>query len=228
MIDGGFMNIKNYSYNKFGMNYFVAYPDNYEDLPLVVYLHGAGERGKNIDHLYRHGVAKLIKEGVEYDAVILCPQCPEMYVWDNVVADLKGIIDSVVEDYGIKNDRIAITGSSMGGFGTWMMGKTYPSFFSCIAPVAGGGMSWRTSKLKTTPVFAVHGNKDGAVPIVYSKLMVDATNGYGGNAKLLELDGYGHNDGIDYAYRSTELMDILIKSRRTNFDYVPEFCEELF
>lgn len=224
------MNIKNcfYSDNKFGMNYFVAFPKEYEELPLIVYLHGAGERGKNIEHLYRHGIPKLLKEGKEYPAIILCPQCPEMYVWDNVVADLKGIIDSVVNECGVKNDRIAITGSSMGGFGTWMMGKTYPTFFSGIAPVAGGGMSWRTSKLVSTPVFAVHGTVDGAVPIVYSQLMVDGVNGYGGKATLLKLDDMGHNDGIDYAYRNTELIDWLIKQRRTNFDYIKEFCEDLF
>lgn len=224
------MNLKDYMYNEneFGMNYKVFYPDHYEDLPLIVYLHGAGERGTDSSHLYRHGIPKLISEGKEYPAVILCPQCPAFNVWDNIVDRVKGIIDSVAEEYHIKNDRIAITGSSMGGFGTWMMGKTYPMFFAGIAPVAGGGMSWRTPKLRTTPVFAVHGNQDDVVPFVYSQLMVNATNANGGRAELIELDGYGHNDGIDYAYRNTKLIDWLMNQRRTSFDYVPEVCEEMF
>lgn len=224
------MNIKDYMYseNKFGMNYKVFYPDNYKDLPLIVYLHGAGERGKNISHLYRHGLPKLINEGKEFNAVILCPQCPEQYVWDNVVERTKRIIDHVAADYEIKIDRICITGSSMGGFGTWMMAKTYPSFFARIAPVAGGGMSWRTPKLKTTPVLAIHGVEDEIVPIIYSHLMVDGVNSNGGNAEIIELDGLGHNDGIDFAYRNTKLMDWLAKQRRTNFEYNPEICEEIF
>ncbi len=224
------MNIKNYLYNEneSGMNYIVFHPDVYHDLPLLVYLHGAGERGKDITHLYRHGVPKLISEGKEIPAVVLSPQCPEQNVWDNVIDRVKKIIDSVVEEYNIPKDRICITGSSMGGFGTWMMGLTYPSFFSGIAPVAGGGMSWRTPKLRTTPVLAAHGDVDDVVPYSYSEMMVDGVNSNGGTAELIKIEGYGHNDGIDYAYRNTKVIDWLVSKRRTDFDYIPEMYEELF
>lgn len=224
------MNTKDYFYNEneFGMNYKVFYPDTYKDLPLIVYLHGAGERGHDISHLYRWGIPKLINEGKEIDAVVLAPQCPSDLVWDNIPQTVKKIIDKVADEFDIKKDRISITGSSMGGFGTWMMGKTYPSFFAAIAPVAGGGMSWRCSKLRTTPVFAVHGSADDVVPCVYSELMTESVNANGGNAVLLKLEGLNHNDGIDFAYKNTELIDRLIKQRRTNFDYVPEVCEDLF
>lgn len=224
------MNGKDYMYNenKFGMNYKVFYPDTYRELPLIVYLHGAGERGKDISHLYRHGIPKLMKEGTEIPAIVLAPQCPEWCVWDNVVDKVKAIIDCVVEEFGVSSDRICITGSSMGGFGTWMMGLTYPSFFAGIAPIAGGGMSWRTSKLSTTPVLAAHGVIDDVVPITYSRLMVDGVNQNGGNAELIELENYGHNDGIDYAYRNTKVIEWLLKQRRTDFAYVPEVCEEMF
>ena len=217
-----------YNENEFGMNYMIFYPDEYKDLPLIVYLHGAGERGKNISHLYRHGIPKLIKEGRKIDAVILCPQCPEQYVWDNVIEKTKKIIDCVTEEFKIKEDRICITGSSMGGFGTWMMAKTYPSFFAGVAPVAGGGMVWRAPKLKTTPVIAVHGTEDDIVPLIYSQLMVDGVNASGGHAELIELNGYGHNDGIDFAYRNTKIIDWIVKLRRTDFEYVPEICENIF
>lgn len=218
-----------YNENVHGMNYEVFYPDNYNDLPLIVYLHGAGERGKNVTHLYRHAIPKLIKEeGLEIPAVVLCPQCPEWAVWDNVVKDVKGIIDDVAEEYSIQKDRICITGSSMGGFGTWMMGKTYPSFFAGIAPVAGGGMSWRSAKLNKTPVFAVHGSEDPVVPLVYSELMVNGVRGSGGKAELVVLDGMGHNDAIDYAFRSTNLIEWLLCQRRTDFSHVPEICESMF
>ena len=109
-----------------------------------------------------------------------------------------------------------------------MMGETYPSFFAGIAPVAGGGMSWRASKLRTTPVFAMHGSKDSVVPYVYSQLMVEGVKNAGGSAEFMLLDGYGHNDGIDYAYRNTDLIRRLTEQRRTDFGYIPEVCEELF
>lgn len=224
------MNVKDYSYqeNDFGINYKVFYPDRYENLPLLIYLHGAGERGEVSDHLYRHGIPKLIHEGLEIPAVVLCPQCPAWAVWDNVVDRVKAIIDRVADECSIQKDRICITGSSMGGFGTWMMGKTYPTLFAAIAPVAGGGMSWRAGNLRTTPVLAVHGTNDRDVPPIYSELMVNAVLKKGGSAELILLDGLGHNDGIDYAYRHTRLIDWLLSQRKKDFSPVAEYCSEFF
>lgn len=134
----------------------------------------------------------------------------------------------MVQEYGIKEDRICITGSSMGGFGTWMMGLTFRNFFSAIAPVTGGGMSWRCSNLLKTPVFAVHGDKDDVVPVCYSQLMVDSLKKSGGEVKIKILEGYGHNDGINKAYEENELTDWLLSKRRSDFSYVPEYLEEMF
>lgn len=224
------MNRKIYPFgeNIFGMNYQVFYPDNYENLPLLVYLHGAGERGKKIENVNRHAIPMMIMNGEEIPAVVLCPQCPEQVVWNNIPDKVKAIIDSVAVEYGIKKDRICITGSSMGGFGTWMMGKTYPSFFSAIGPVAGGGMAWRAKKLVNTPVMAVHGTADTVVPPVYSQLMVDAVNENGGSAQLILLPGAGHNDGINKAYMETDIISWLLNKRRENFERIPEVCEEMF
>ena len=211
------------------LNYILFLPEKpLADLPLLIYLHGAGERGQNLEHLYRHAIPKFINEGREYEALVLCPQCPANAVWDNVVYKLKELIDSVVQEYGVKKDRICITGSSMGGFGTWMMGLTFRNFFSAIAPVAGGGMSWRCSNLCKTPVFAMHGDKDAVVPIGYSQLMVDSLRKSGGEAEFEILEGYGHNDGIEKAYSDNRLTDWLLSKRRSDFSYVPEFLEELF
>ena len=210
------------------MNYKLYYPDNYQDLPLMIYLHGAGERGTQIDHIDRHAVPRIIEQGGQYNAVILCPQCPAHLVWNNVVEDVKKLIDQVVERFEIQKDRICITGSSMGGFGTFEMGLTYRNFFSAIAPVAGGGLSWRAANLKNTPVRAYHGDADSTVPLVYSELMVNAVNQTGGVAELVTLKGFGHNDSIEYAYENTELIEWLLSARRTDFSYVPETLEKWF
>ena len=104
-------------------------PADFKDAPLIIYLHGAGERGQNEEHLYKHGIPKLIREGREFPAIILSPQCPGDFVWNNVVRELKEMIDKVVEQFEVKPDRISITGSSMGGFGTFEMALTYTAFF---------------------------------------------------------------------------------------------------
>ncbi len=227
------MKRQDYRYEKDGisMNYLVFCPENGEngkDLPLLVYLHGAGERGENREHLFRHGVPKLIGEGRELPAMVLVPQCPRWAVWDNVVFAVKEIIDWVAQAFGVSPDRISLTGSSMGGFGSWMLGMTYPTLFAGIAPIAGGGMAWRASRLRTTPVLAAHGEKDDCVLPVYSRLMVEGVRAAGGQAELLLLANLGHNDGIDYAYRSTSVLSWLLEQRRSDFSPVAEICEDCF
>ncbi len=198
-------------------------------MPLLVYLHGAGERGNRLEHVEKHGVPYLIaNENAEIQALVLCPQCPAQFVWNNIVEDVKALIDKVAADYGIKRDRICITGSSMGGYGTWEMGITYSNFFSAIAPVCGGGMQWRSEKLATTPVKAYHGNKDDVVELVNSELMMKNIMTHGGMAELVVLDGFGHNDGIYEAYKNRNLIDWMLKQRRTDFEPVKEVCSEFF
>ena len=222
------MKIKTYLSDDSKMNYGVALGDNYTDLPLLIYLHGAGERGKNFEHIYRHGIPKLIKEGKDINAVVLFPQCPAEFIWNNMVKELKVVIDAVVEEYGISKDRIVLTGSSMGGYGTWEMAMCYPEMFAAIAPVAGGGVVWRTGKLIKTPAIVYHGEKDTVVPASQSEIMVDFTKGHGGMAELNILKDMGHNDGIDYAYRETDLIERLLSYRKSDFAHIPEVCENLF
>ena len=210
------------------MNYAVYYPDNYADLPLLVYLHGAGERGTAFDHVYRHGIPLLLQQGRTFPAVILVPQCPTEVVWCNIVDRLKALIDKVAAEYAIRPDRICLTGSSMGGYGTWSTALTYPNFFSAIAPIAGGGMAWRAKRLTTTPVYAFHGTEDATVVPVYSQLMCDAVTAAGGEARLVLLEGMGHTDGINYAYRETDVVDWLLQQRRTDFAFVPDACSQYY
>ena len=212
------------------LGHILYVPEKISDkMPLLIFLHGAGERGTNLDHVERHGVPYLIRnENLQIPAIVMCPQCPAQLVWNNVVEELKALIDKIISDYSIKKDRICITGSSMGGYGTWEMGMTYPDFFSAIAPVCGGGMQWRAQKLVNTPVRAYRGSKDDVVDPVNSEMMIKNILSNGGNAELFVLDGFGHNDGIYEAYKNHDLIEWILKQRRTNFESVKEVCEEWF
>lgn len=223
------MNIKVYEKNEAcPMNYGVAYPDDFRGLPLLVYLHGAGERGEQFEHVYRHAIPKLIREGREFPAVVLYPQCPGPFIWNNMVKELKAIIDKVAAEYCIEKDRIMLTGSSMGGYGTWETAMCYPEYFAAIAPVAGGGVAWRALKLRKMPIKTYHGTVDTVVTPLQSEIMVEAVRKEGGEAQLVYLEGMGHNDGIDEAYRNTDLVEWLLSHRRTDFSHIPELCEEMF
>lgn len=202
--------------------------ENLSDLPLLIYLHGAGERGENIEHISRHAIPKLIDNGAEYNAVVLCPQCPADVVWDNIVDKIKNTIDKTVAEYNIKPDRIVLTGSSMGGFGSVMMGMTYRNFFAAIAPVAAAGMFWRTPNLSGTPLLFYHGDKDEAVPIEYTLMIFERLKNAGYDVELKVFEGLNHNDSIDAAYDDSYLLDWLLSKRRTDFSYIPEFLEEMF
>lgn len=100
-----------------------------EHLPLIVYLHGAGERGDNLEAVKIHGIPKLFSADPDYHGlrvVTLSPQCPDGKVWDNLTEQLMYLIETIVEDLAIDRDRITLTGNSMGGFGTYEMGCSYP------------------------------------------------------------------------------------------------------
>ncbi len=211
------------------MNYVVYTPENMKKgLPLLVYLHGAGERGDKVDHLNRRAIPAMLEEGLSLDAVVLCPQCPAYCVWDNIPFEVKKIIDKIAAECEVDRTRVGLTGSSMGGFGTWTMGMNFPNFFSCIAPVAGGGLAWRAANLVSTPVNAFHGEEDEAVPVICSQMMVDAVNKTGGKATLTILEGYRHNEGIDAAYRTTDVIDWVLSQQRTDFTPVPETLSKYF
>ncbi len=196
------------------MNYLVALPENHnkeEKLPMIVFLHGAGERGTDVEKVKVHGLAKTYEKHTPRGFIVLSPQCPLDRVWDNYVEELMELIELVAEEYGADKNRISITGLSMGGFGTWVMGITYPNYFSAMAPICGGGMEWRASILKDIPIKAFHGVLDPTVPVKRSIDMVKAVNRAGGKATITLYSKIGHNSW-ELAYTGSELVDWLISN----------------
>ncbi|MBR3967175.1 MAG: prolyl oligopeptidase family serine peptidase [Clostridia bacterium] len=216
---------------QFDIGYYVFLPEDYspeKKYPMVVFLHGAGERGNGKDELQKiqkHALPKYAAAGKKFPFILLCPQCPGRIVWNNIVFELKALIDKVAQEYNADMSRIAITGISMGGFGTWEMGLTFSNYFCAIAPVCGGGLSWRCSNLKNTPVWALHGDADGTVPPKNSIEMVEAVNKNGGNAKLTLFHDVGH-DSWDNAYKETTVLDWLLSHKREDFAKNKEAFDE--
>jgi predicted peptidase len=182
-------------------------PDVDEQWPLIVFLHGSGERGSNPELVKKNGPPALIGDWEDSPFFLVSPQCPEGEVWDN--ERLMALVKEIRGKYHIDSTRMYLTGLSMGGYGTWNLASTYPGVFAAIAPVCGGGSRLLAHKLKDTPVWAFHGEEDNIVPPSESLRMTEAVNTAGGNAILTLYPGIGHNSW-EPAYANTELYTWLL------------------
>ena len=193
---------------------FIAYTPKTTDkkLPLVIQLHGAGERGTGNDDLDKvdiNGFAQFMDE--EFEAIFVMPQCPLNSFWAGKVESIIEFIEQLKEEFPVDCDRVSLTGLSMGGYGTWFTAMAKPELFSAIAPVCGGGMAWNAGVLKM-PVWAFHGVEDNVVSVTQSDEMVEGIKKNEGNVKYTRLDGVYHNVWIN-AY-TKELIDWLISHKR--------------
>lgn len=200
--------------------YYVYFPNRYDSkkqYPMIVFLHGAGERGDGNDELSlmeQEGFPRYFKENrMELNAIVLAPQCQGGLVWNQQVFALKDFLVEMIEKYNADPDRVSLTGMSMGGFGTWEMGMSFPELFSAIAPICGGGMAWRTDVLKGMPIWAFHGDKDTTVQISNSQEMVARVRAHT-PAKFTVFKGVTHNSW-DPAYLETKLTEWLLAQNRT-------------
>ena len=180
--------------------------------PLIVQLHGAGERGNgtDVEKVEVHGFANCLKD-VERDCVVVMPQCPATTFWAARVESIVRFIEQVIQEYDIDKDRVYLTGLSMGGFGTWYTAMARPDLFAAIAPVCGGGMPWNAGVLNM-PVWAFHGAEDDVVNPRNSDEMVEALKAQGKEVAYTRLEGVGHN-AWTYAYNET-LLDWLLGKKR--------------
>ncbi len=184
-----------------------------ESLPMIVFLHGAGERGNDLSLVTRHGIPKYFVVDPDYHGlrvITVSPQCPANTVWNNISIPLFEFILQTAEEYNADKTRISITGISMGGFGIWELLISHPDFFRAAAPVCGGGMDWRIPYNLSTPIKAFHGEVDPVVPVVYSQILCKAVNDRGGSATLKIYPNVQHNSW-DYAYEEPDLIEWLVK-----------------
>lgn len=170
--------------------------------PLMVFLHGSGERGSDLEKVKTHGPPKLIAAGKEFPFLVVSPQAPERGGWD--VETLNGMLDEVMAKYNVDPDRVYLTGLSMGGGGTWAWATANPERFAAIAPICGFGSPFSARRLKNVPAWVFHGEKDPTVPVKESHLMVDAMQAAGGDVKLTLYPNAGHDSWTE-TYNNPEL-----------------------
>lgn len=201
----------------YDIDFLVALPDGYaekasERWPLLVFLHGRGERGFDLNLVKRHGLPRLIEEGGKFPFIVVSPQCPDDEWW-NVVA-LEVFIEQVVTKYRVDPDRVYLTGLSMGGYAVWALCQRRPARYAAAIPVCGGGDARYAAGLRHLPLWVFHGARDEVVPLKRSQEMVDLIKAAGGSPRFTIYPEAGHDSWTE-TYANPEIYHwLLAHSRR--------------
>ncbi|MBY0525200.1 MAG: prolyl oligopeptidase family serine peptidase [Gemmataceae bacterium] len=212
--------------------YRLLKPEDYDPkkaYPLVLFLHGAGERGTDNDKQLVHGVPDFVKNRKEYPCLLIAPQCPANVKWVDVdwgadshkqPAEMTEpmrltleLIPALQKEFTIDTKRIYATGLSMGGYGVWDIVVRKPDLFAAAVPICGGGDEATAKQIAKLPVWAFHGAKDGAVKVSRSRNMIDALKKTGGEPKYTEYPNEGHGSWVP-AYRDAEMFKWLFAQKR--------------
>ena len=195
-------------------NYLLSLPANYHNTktnwPLVIFLHGSGESGKNIHKVKTHGPAKLADVNGPFPFILVSPQSARRG-WDP--EKLNALLDEVAEKYRVDKDRVYLTGLSMGGYGTWDLAAAHPEKFAAIAPICGGGNPEDAPLLTKLPTWVFHGAKDKTVPFKRSEEMVAALKAAGGNPRFTVYPDAGHDSWTE-TYNNPEFFKWLLAQKR--------------
>ena len=178
--------------------------------PVVLYLHGSGEIGHNLDRVRKSGLPKRAEEGRPFPFILVAPQSPEEE-WFWLPAALNALLDDVSARCRVDPDRVYVTGLSMGGRGTWVLAIEYPDRFAAIAPICGSiPEPDEASRIRHLPVWAFVGAKDYDQSI---RQMVEALQAVGGNARLTVYPDAGH-DAWTPTYADPAFYEWLLSHRR--------------
>lgn len=193
----------------------VSLPEGYDAdtdrrWPLLIFLHGAGERGDDLDRVGIHGPLKERREGRDLPFVIVAPQVPEGGRW--TVGRVAAAMDDAITQYRIDPDRVYVTGLSMGGYGTWEAIERMPERIAAAVPICGGGNPIGIGDARTVPVWNFHGAMDPVVPISESVRMVGRLRDAGGDVRFTVYPDAGH-DAWSETYANPEVYEWLLSHR---------------
>ncbi len=185
--------------------------DTSKKWPLVLFLHGAGERGEDMNLVKLHGPPRRIDEGASFPCVVVAPQCPEDEHWDTDT--LAALLEEVASGVRIDPDRITLTGFSMGGLGTWALAAAHPDRFAAIAPICAPALWAAYGELAKLPTWVFHGAMDTAVAVGESVHMVRRLEEAGGEPKLTIYEDLEH-DCWTRTYEDEGFWEWLLGHRR--------------
>jgi predicted peptidase len=194
--------------------YIVVLPEKFEPAvkhPLILFLHGASERGDDLELVKKHGPFQMLKE-LKTDVILVAPQCPANQEWWDADA-LARLLDQVEKSYCVDENRVYLTGMSMGGDGVWSLATLQPERFAAIAPISGTGDIRDASRLTNVRVWAFHGAHDTVFPAGEAERMVTAIQVAGGRAKFTMYAGVGH-DAWTRTYNSRDFYQWLFAQKR--------------
>jgi predicted peptidase len=210
---------------RISLQYLLYLPHDYrhsdQKWPLILFLHGMGERGTDLELIKFHGIPKRIEEGMDFPCIVLSPQCPKHTVWPNELDALHALVEHIIREYRVETSRISVTGLSMGGFGTWHLAASYPRMFAAVAPICGGtlphlGFPERIHVLKNVPVWAFHGAEDETVPLHMSQELVEVLKSQHGKITFTVYPETQH-DSWTRTYENPELYTWILQQKNEHF-----------
>ena len=180
--------------------------------PMILFLHGAGERGNRLPLVCKHGPPKLIEAGRDPRFIVVSPQCPKDQWWS--VDVLIALLDETIADHAVDERRVYLTGLSMGGRGTWVLAAQHPERFAAIAPICGWGEPFAAFRLKDLPTWIFHGARDPVVPAGKSQEMFAAIRAAGGRKVKLTIYPEAEHDSWTETYEDPGLYRWLLRHKR--------------
>ena len=209
---------------KVKLRYLLFLPQGYEQKgekrwPLILFLHGAGERGDDLSLVARHGPPKVVGTRPDFPFIVVSPQLPaDRGQWP--ADELLALLDEVEAAHAVDKDRVYLTGLSMGGYGTWSLGLAHPERFAAIAPFCGGGSligvilpdAAKAKALKTLPIWVFHGARDHVVPLDESQRLVDRLQRMENHVKFTVLPEADHDCWTE-PYGGKEIYDWFLEHK---------------
>jgi predicted peptidase len=205
------------------LQYLLYLPEEYDvderDWPLVLFLHGAGQRSDCLQDIAKHGPPQLLNSGKHLPAIVVSPQCRADESWEP--AQLFALLDEITAKHRVNRARVAVTGLSMGGYATWDLIVRQPTRFAAAAPICGGGHLIKyllapeaiQNELRKLPVWAFHGARDPLVPIEQTRIMVEELRRIGGNVQFTVYPEAEHDSWTE-TYENPEFFDWLLSQSR--------------
>ncbi len=199
------------------LNYLLYLPEDYgkdpnKKWPLILFLHGSGERGTDVNKVKIFGFPNYLQGKKNFPFIAIAPQCPPNTTWESY--QVMALLDEIQSTYAVDVDRTYLTGLSMGGFAVWDIMSRYPGRFAAYAPVCGAGNSFFVKHYKDVPVWVFHGDADNIVPVQCSDDMVEALKAaHAPEVKYTRYVGVGH-DSWTAAYNNPELYEWFLAHKR--------------